>query len=132
MKKELSDKIINAYPDMFTEDSRGPGKSTMFRNYIECGDGWFDILWRLCDDIHAMRPKVQQIKEKFGGLRFYASFNGDYTDQGWERIKKAEEEASETCEQCGQPGELRNAEGWWETSCEKCHKENLERLAAQK
>jgi hypothetical protein len=47
------------------------------------GDGWFDILWRLCKDLEPLGtefeaaggPKfeVRQVKEKFGGLRFYVT-----------------------------------------------------------
>lgn len=118
MKKELYDKLINTYPDMFYADIRGPQKHTIS---IDCNDGWFDILWRLCDDIYAMGPKVSQIKEKFGGLRFYASFTSEYSKQGWERIRKAEEESYEICELCGAKGELRITDGWRNTTCIKCH-----------
>ena len=121
MKQELTDQLIEKYHDMFFEESRGTEKSTMHNNLIYCGDGWFDILMNLCEEIHAMRPKVMQIKEKFGGLRFYASFPKDYSEQGWAEIRKAEEKASETCEDCGQPGEFRVRNGWRYTSCDKCH-----------
>jgi len=43
------------------------------------GDGWFDIIWRLCGDLeprvaafeHASgrQFEILQVKEKFGGLR---------------------------------------------------------------
>lgn len=117
MNKELTNQLIEAYPDMFGEPKRGPLKR---RFHIECGDGWFNILKSLCDDIHAMRPRVLQIKEKFGGLRFYASFPSDYGDQGWKRVRQAEEEAWQTCESCGNPGEMKIIEGWRYTLCQLC------------
>jgi len=95
MRKELTNKLIEAYPDMFQEPHRGPLKRTF---HIECGDGWFDILQRLCEDIHAMRPKVLQIKEKFGGLRFYA----ENLNEKQEKLVEIYEELSyKTCQKCG-------------------------------
>jgi len=121
MKEELAKKIINTFPDMFFQEGRGPDrKGTMISN-IACRDGWFDIIWNLCEEIEAMRPTVLQIKEKFGGLRFYASFPKDYSEQGWEVIREAEKQSSETCEECGQPGEFRVRNGWRLTACDKCY-----------
>jgi len=129
MKKELTEKLMFKYHDMFHDLSRGEAKPLI--RFIECGDGWYDIIERLCDDIHAMNPKVMQIKEKFGGLRFYCSFNSDYSDQGWKRIRKAEEEASETCEDCGKPGNMQIVSGWRGTVCEECHKKWLDRISQE-
>jgi len=120
MNKELTEKLTSKYFEMFHKDGRGDSKPTMHRNIIYCGDGWFDILWRLCEEIYAMRPKVLQIKEKFGTLRFYASFPEEYTERGWNLIFKAEEESAETCETCGQPGEMRINDGWRSVNCEDC------------
>ena len=125
MKKELEEKITTAFPDMFIREGRGPNRGTMIGNCIYCGDGWFDIIMNLCEEIYAMRPKVQQIKEKFGGLRFYASFPADYSEQGWALIREAEREAGETCETCGEKGEMKIKGGWRYTSCDKCHEEYL-------
>lgn len=123
MKKELEEKIKQKYFDMFHEDARGEARSTLIRPGFEHGDGWFDILWKLCEDIHAMRPKVGQIKEKFGGLRFYASFPKEYSEQGWKIIHKAEEESFRTCEDCGKPGELTSDGGWMKVLCKDCNKQ---------
>ena len=132
MKQELTEKLTSKYHDMFHADGRGEAKPTMHRNVIYCGDGWFDILWRLCEELYAMGPKVLQIKEKFGDLRFHAVFPADYTKQGWECIRKAEEEASETCEDCGKPGELRINDGWRSTECDTCHKKNVKDVMLSK
>ena len=126
MKTELAHQITEKYPDMFYEERRGKRKPTMHNNIIYCGDGWFNILMKLCEELHAMRPKVMQIKEKFGGLRFYASFPKDYSEQGWGEIRKAEAQAIETCEQCGEPGELRIHNGWRYVNCQPCHEAHCE------
>lgn len=121
MKQELAEKILNTFPDMFIQEGRGPDRKTTMISNIACGDGWFDIIYNLCEELEAMKPKVMQIKEKFGTLRFYASFTKDYSKQGWEVIRKAEGQSAETCEECGEPGEFRIRNGWRMLSCDKCH-----------
>ena len=64
-------------------------------------------------------PVIDQIKEKFGGLRFYIS-GGDVATGHY--IEFAEAMASRTCEICGSPGEPRNT-GWVKTLCDKHHRE---------
>jgi len=70
------------------------------------GDGWEDIIVDLCLDLDAMcipSLRVAQIKQKFGGLRFYVT-GGDENPLVYDRIYKAEVLAAITCERCGQPG----------------------------
>ena len=77
----------------------------------------FDILWRLCEDLEpvvaeleeARGPKfeVLQVKEKFGGLRFYVNCRRNEAIR--QRIGIAADESFRTCEICGQPGTLREA-----------------------
>jgi hypothetical protein len=60
-------------------------------------------------------PEVMQVKEKFGGLRFYMDGSNDYFDG---LIAFAESLSYKTCEVCGKPGESNN-EGWIKTLCEE-------------
>jgi hypothetical protein len=59
--------------------------------------------------------EVQQIKEKFGGLRFYYSGGNDEI-QGM--VTMAESWAGVACEECGAIGERRSG-GWIRTLCDK-------------
>jgi hypothetical protein len=93
---------------------------------FEHDDGWFDILWRLCEDLEPLvaefelagGPKfeVLQVKEKFGGLRFYVNCRGHEAIS--QRIGIAADESFRTCEVCGQPGTPREG-GWIKTLCDK-------------
>ena len=86
------------------------------------GDGWVPLLDRLITDLVALGwgKKVFQIKEKFGTLRFYASYtSAEMSD----RIREAELESAKTCEQCGRPGRLRTDRRWTETICDECDNE---------
>lgn len=95
---------------------------------IECGEGWSDLLWKLCEGIEEEIKKsniedfcVTQIKEKFGGLRFYF-VNGN--DKIRELINKAEDDSFEVCELCGAEGKLKKINGWFSTLCEKCRRKD--------
>lgn len=71
-----------------------------------------------CAPFHSGHPRASQVKEKYGGLRFYMSSS---TEEMEKLIDKAEECASKTCEQCGKTGSLRTtSHGWYYTSCDKC------------
>lgn len=86
---------------------------------FECGDGWFEILDNLMDKIKEVDTdrsvSVHQVKEKFGGLRFYIEGGNDEVDK---LISEAEEKSFKTCEVCGKPGKP-NKKGWIRTACKE-------------
>jgi hypothetical protein len=59
---------------------------------------------------------VQQVKEKFGTLRYYCSGNDAINNF----VNLAGRLSSVTCEVCGRAGELRNKHGWYSTQCDRC------------
>jgi len=67
---------------------------------------------------------ASQVKEKFGGLRFYT--NG-YTDGISGMISMAESMSYRTCEVCGNPGRSNNY-GWISTLCDTHRLERGETL----
>jgi len=66
--------IIDTYPNIFYNNE---GRSTMVWPHIECNEGWFGVIAGLCSVLSQEYPGVQvhQIKEKFGGLRFYYGYS---------------------------------------------------------
>ena len=118
------------YPRMFDQKYGG----------VECGAGWWSIIHSLCAAIQnhidwqintaehaaklskpvpAVAPQVVvlQIKEKFGGLRFYYTGGDDYI-RGL--VSMAEAWAAKSCEECGAPG-ARRSSGWIKTLCDTHH-----------
>ena len=94
------------------------GRPWSRENVLECvGPGWYTLVNRLIDDLFGLGwdGELHQIKEKFGGLRFYI---GAASDEVFDRILDAENESYKTCEQCGQPGKLRG-DGWMYTACDE-------------
>jgi len=57
-------------------------------------------------DEHNLTFEIGQIKEKFGGLRFYYSYEGDRVDEISDLIHDAEERSFKICEVTGEDGEL--------------------------
>jgi hypothetical protein len=59
-------------------------------------------------------PVASQVKEKFGGLRFYVQAA---TDKHYSYISFAESMSYRTCEECGNPGKT-YTDGWHTTLCD--------------
>lgn len=118
MKEENSKYLKEVYPEIFS------GKYGGFAH----GDGWFNILNMMCRNIQSYlrwKPDVpqvvaQQVKEKFGTLRFYYQGGDEYIN-GLTSMAEAMSEV--TCEECGNPGTLRHG-GWVHTYCDSCQEEH--------
>jgi len=85
--------------------------------------------WDLENDKTDVRPiipqvTVAQIKEKFGGLRFYYDGGDEYIHG---LVSMAESWAGTACEECGGIGERRSG-GWIRTLCDKHEAERQEKL----
>ena len=120
MTKEEMNKFLESigglengfYPD------RDPIKDSGF---FECGDGWYTLIKNLITDLIELGwdKQVCQVKEKFGALRFYINTG---SDEIFKKIHSYENQSYETCETCGEKGELRLV-GWYKTLCNKHHEE---------
>jgi hypothetical protein len=60
-------------------------------------------------------PTIVEIKEKFGGLRFYVDGGNDKIDR---YVVFAESMSNRVCEECGAPGKHTNG-GWIKTLCKE-------------
>ena len=93
-------------------------------HFFHIGPGWLQLVKELIEDLIELGwdKQVAQVKEKFGGLRFYI---GSGTDEIWKRITKAENESFKICEETGELGELRTKGGWMRTLCDECYEKWL-------
>lgn len=91
------------------------------RSIAAVGNGWLGLIKELVEEAIKLGwdRQVCQIKEKFGGLRFY--INGA-RDEVHKLIRGAENKSYEICEVCGEPGEMRHG-GWTVTLCDKHNEE---------
>lgn len=116
MNEGLSKKLLNDFPRLY----RDRNDSSMQYGF-ECGDGWFDLIYKLSQDVEAVArqsglspdspewPLCRQVKEKLGSLRFVVLAT-DKNHAMYERISElriaALNQSGKTCEYCGNPGEL--------------------------
>lgn len=70
-----------------------------------------------CETFQVSYPKAAQVKEKYGGLRFYMRSS---TKEMEKEIDFAELVASKTCEDCGELAELCSSGSWVRTLCPGC------------
>jgi hypothetical protein len=126
MKKELDEYLCKTYPKMMVNRNLHMTETCMCWGF-ECGDGWFPILNQLMGNIQhhidwknrteEVVPQVtlDQVKEKFGTLRFYYTGGDDYI-RGL--VSMAESMSGILCETCGKPGTSTRG-GWIKTACKE-------------
>ena len=124
MKQEFDEYLCSVYPKLFVNRNKPMTETAMCWGF-ECGDGWFQILNQLCQNIQhhidwknrggevVPQVTVDQVKEKFGTLRFYYTGGDDYISG---LVSMAESMSGVTCESCGKPG-TQTSGGWIKTAC---------------
>ena len=145
MREELDKQLCEKYPKIFA-DRYKPMTETCMCWGLEVGDGWYQIIDSLCNQIQhhvdwkqeqkekygrgegCSQVVADQVKEKFGGLRFYYHGGDDVIDG---MVRMAESWAAYTCEQCGNIGSTRGG-GWIRTLCDEHEEERQNRYKEQK
>ncbi|MFD9826391.1 hypothetical protein ACFWXB_02845 [Tsukamurella tyrosinosolvens] len=87
---------------------------------LDIGPGWYPIIVALDRALSAIDPDYQlvQVKEKFGGLRYYVEFEPDRARSGFDAlIREAELRSERTCEVCGAEGGPAHRGSWVRTLC---------------
>lgn len=96
--------------------------------WLNCvGKGWAKLVAPLIERARRDDVRITQIKEKFGGLRFYT---GPASQEFYDEIDKAESASLATCEMCGEAGNMRNDKGWIKTRCNACADRDILNLDA--
>jgi hypothetical protein len=88
--------------------------------FRECGTGWGKLIDPLIAKANQSGATVDQIKEKWGELRFY--FTPGPSEEAdielTEMVEDATRESRRTCEICGARGSMYSSGGWLKTLCE--------------
>lgn len=160
MREEFEQKLGSEFPFM-KRNPNGESIEKITNVYqkwgCQCGDGWFNLIRDLCREITEKYEKegisadiiIEQVKEKFAGLRFYYSypdsplafhaldfiggsgvrFYPESDDDGKEClrrdiadiVRKYEALSKTVCELCGAEGEARMDLRWKRTLCNSCY-----------
>jgi hypothetical protein len=117
MDQLLDQTLCDHYPHLY-QGRRGDPKTTLMCWGFACSNGWYPLLDSVSHLITERCPEVvaQQVKEKFGSLRFYYVGGDDYCD-GVARM--AGTLSGELCEICGNPGQLGRIGGWFQCRCDE-------------
>jgi len=103
------------------KDRRNPFRSKIKdRSFCSCGDGWLPLIQECIEGAIKLgwNKEICQIKEKFGGLRFYTNSASEEC-HAW--VSKCGARSYEICEQCGSTDNVSQTKGGWITSlCKQC------------
>lgn len=80
----------------------------------DVGPGWRSIVMPLIKRAEREGVSIHQVKEKFGGLRFYT---GPASEDFYREVDEAERKSVTLCEECGEPGKRVTLRGWIKTRC---------------
>ena len=150
---KYGEEFMSRFPILFQERSK-PMNETCMCWGIECPRGWYHIIDQLCTVLEFYNIDIgkkyhlaiiaEQVKEKFGTLRFYFSIHNvndegvidcetDYQDAmiqsdylnmlACSAINEAEELTEKTCADCGIPLTEENTvetKGWITYICKGC------------
>ena len=148
MRKELDELLCKRYPKIF-QDRNAPMNTTCMCWGFSVGDGWYWLIDNLClniqnhidnhnDDCVQYKGKYEQykdyeiipqvvavqVKEKFGGLRFYYNGGDDHIRS---LVDFAESLSYKICEDCGTTKNVgHTTSGGIGTLCEDCYKKQRE------
>jgi hypothetical protein len=116
MKKELEQKLVQRWRSWFKVNG-DPGKTRMAVGFAH-GHGWFNIVWRLCEELEPLvaeaekatgRPDRSLAGPNKNSPDFMSTYPTRQTPYG-SASKPLNCEAIRTCEVCGKPGRRRDGD----------------------
>jgi methionine synthase II (cobalamin-independent) len=124
----MYDQFLQKYPILYSKLSG-----------FDCNKGWYKLIEELSQKIEEINLKFAnpehkiyavQVKQKFGGLRFYTEISDSLFDDEeqqesvqqivYDLITIAETKSYTICEDCGLSGTITKNRAYVETLCEKC------------
>lgn len=141
MNKKLDAKLCSDFPVLYQERNLPMTETCMCWGF-DVGDGWYPLVYQLSkfitsqveneksrakydkkpqEDIEKISVVAEQVKEKYGTLRYY--WRGVGLSRATEEriegaVSFAEWMSAYICEDCGNPGETRGG-GWLRTLCNR-------------
>lgn len=125
--KELNKKMIEAYPFLLPRnrwtDEVQPDYDYDYNEWEAIPLGWqIAFGWEFLNQLYGMLEqfniidqfRIEQIKEKFGELRFYCSGN----EEVWNLVNDYTARSARTCIECGKPARY-ISKGWICPFCEE-------------
>lgn len=106
---------------MTYEEAKSDLETNITIGGLDVNKGWVDLVVELHQELSNFNDpeyKVDQVKEKFGGLRFYFTCSDENYNTFAGIVFDAETVSYETCEVCGSEGRIREERAWILTLCD--------------
>ena len=103
--------------------------------YLSIGSGWNNLVIQCNKELQEIDPnyEVLQVKEKYGGLRFYFASSDGVSSENISKmhaiVEKYEKLASVTCEETGKDGILMKSIGGWFKTLNPAYADSVHRHA---
>lgn len=123
MNQKNTKKLYKDFPNLYKQHKLDMTQTCLCWGF-DVEDGWYDLIYELSQKLVLVSPtcEASQVKEKFGGLRFYVD---NCNEDGHKLISEYETKSYHVCEECGKKGVLREDLPWIRTLCLKHYKEKM-------
>lgn len=113
---------------MTNEEKMAEIKKQVAEPYIsfDACPGWIDVIWNCHRELVELLPdyKLHQVKEKFGGLRFYYTMDESHDEDKKKRAREIvsfyERMSYLVCDECGTTLNVTTEGSWVRTLCDSC------------
>lgn len=131
-RDEYDSFMCKRFPEFFVNRSKSMQESCMYWGF-DIGNGWFPVLYELCGKLEEIcKPNkipfaFDQIKEKYGGARFYYTCDVEQETTADDAIYKLVSDYENICDHiCANCGgyytKKTTLRGWIYDACEECLK----------
>jgi hypothetical protein len=132
MKNELQEQVFTRFPWTRPDESDTRSPYTLFQ--LECGDGWFQLLWDLFTEIESLYQSrdteiqltIGQVKQKFGSLEVYIH---DALPEAYEIVNRYQTLSETICEGCAIESSIQQRHYYFSTLCDSCYEIKLQTRA---
>lgn len=143
MDDKLQNKLFKKYPSIFQDRKKSIKESCMPWG-ISTGDGWFNLIDSICSSLKNIENNnkgikiiAEQVKQKFGTLRFYYRIDGspERAIEGVNQINRIHGQvdgimmlahfmSEKICEDCGNPATMQTR-GYISNICDDCSNKRI-------
>jgi hypothetical protein len=129
--ENLKEELNTFFKENKIRDAYHMKKRYFDADYLEVDVGWIPLVKEVLGKLKEMgwKGEIEQIKEKFGGLRLYLT---DLTQEMDELVDSYERKSRTVCEYCGKPGQTYTNLGWWRTLDPECYAKEAEKQPKRK
>lgn len=131
--EQFDAEMCASFPRLYADRDKPASETCMCWGFDSIGRGWYGLIRELSSKLEPLivawieangeadHPRAAQVKEKWGGLRFYMT---SATEEMWPLIEEAEKTSYTTCMHCAARDGVTTAPAprWILSLCPECRK----------